>query len=111
MTVSQYGKRNKRISMNFISKCSVLAAISLACITSQVSRAGGVELTEKLTTKAASLAPYQQRDFQEDARNDKLCFDCAGASGARVRPSRKAQKREKKGSADQFTVILDLRLF
>ncbi|PKH89470.1 alpha-amylase [Colwellia sp. Bg11-28] len=52
--------------MNFMSKCSVLAAISLACITSQVSQAGGVELTEKLTAKAATLAPYQQRDFQEE---------------------------------------------
>ncbi|WP_232769044.1 alpha-amylase family glycosyl hydrolase [Colwellia sp. Bg11-28] len=49
-----------------MSKCSVLAAISLACITSQVSQAGGVELTEKLTAKAATLAPYQQRDFQEE---------------------------------------------
>ncbi|OUR81995.1 alpha-amylase [Colwellia psychrerythraea] len=52
--------------MNFISKCSVLAAISLACITSQASQAGEVELTEKLTAKAATLAPYQQRDFQEE---------------------------------------------
>lgn len=52
--------------MNFMSKCSVLTAISLACITSQVSQAGGVELTEKLTAKAATLAPYQQRDFQEE---------------------------------------------
>ena len=52
--------------MNFISKCSVLAAISLACITSQLSQAAEVELTEKLTAKAASLAPYQQRDFQEE---------------------------------------------
>lgn len=52
--------------MNFISKCSVLAAISLACITSQVSQAGEVELTDKLTAKAATLAPYQQRDFQEE---------------------------------------------
>ncbi|WP_238383587.1 alpha-amylase family glycosyl hydrolase [Colwellia psychrerythraea] len=49
-----------------MSKCSVLTAISLACITSQVSQAGGVELTEKLTAKAATLAPYQQRDFQEE---------------------------------------------
>jgi hypothetical protein len=52
--------------MNFISKCSVLAAISLACITSQVSQAAEVVLTEKLTAKAAMLAPYQQRDFQEE---------------------------------------------
>lgn len=52
--------------MNFISKCSVLAAISLACITSQVSQAVEVELTDKLTAKAAMLAPYQQRDFQEE---------------------------------------------
>ena len=52
--------------MNFINKCSVLAAISLACITSQVSQAAEVVLTEKLTAKAASLAPYQQRDFQEE---------------------------------------------
>ncbi len=52
--------------MNFMSKCSVLAAISLACITSQLSQAAEVELTEKLTAKAATLAPYQQRDFQEE---------------------------------------------
>lgn len=52
--------------MNFISKCSVLAAISLACITSPFSQAAEVKLTENLTAKAASLAPYQQRDFQEE---------------------------------------------
>jgi glycosidase len=48
--------------MNFISKCSVLAAIGLACVTSQLSQASEA----KLTAKAATLAPYQQRDFQDE---------------------------------------------
>ncbi len=48
--------------MNFFSKCSALAAISLACVTSQLSEASEV----KLTAKAEKLAPYQQRDFQEE---------------------------------------------
>lgn len=64
--------------MNFINKCLVLTAITLACSTSQVSHADEVKLTpkaipeatpkvaEKLTAKAATLAPYQQRDFQEE---------------------------------------------
>jgi len=48
--------------MSFFSKCSALAAISLACLTSQLSQASEV----KLTAKAENLAPYQQRDFQEE---------------------------------------------
>jgi glycosidase len=48
--------------MNFISKCSVLAAIGLACVTSQLSHASEA----KLVAKASMLAPYQQRDFQEE---------------------------------------------
>jgi len=48
--------------MSFISKCSVLATISLACLTSQVSQANEA----KLITKAATLAPYQQRHFQDE---------------------------------------------
>ena len=48
--------------MNFISKCSLLAAIGVACITSQVSHANEA----KLTPKAVTLAPYQQRDFQDE---------------------------------------------
>ncbi|WP_057830453.1 alpha-amylase family glycosyl hydrolase [Colwellia sp. TT2012] len=48
--------------MNFISKCSLLAAISLACLTSQLSQANEA----KLTAKAAALAPYQQRAFQDE---------------------------------------------
>ncbi|MCJ8292982.1 MAG: alpha-amylase family glycosyl hydrolase [Colwellia sp.] len=56
--------------MNFISKCSLLAAISLACLTSQTSQASNVKVTpkvtEKLTAKAVELAPYQQRAFQDE---------------------------------------------
>ncbi|KGJ93310.1 alpha-amylase family glycosyl hydrolase [Colwellia psychrerythraea] len=56
--------------MNFFSKCTALAAISLACFTSGVSQASEAKLipklSEKLTAKAATLAPYQQRDFQEE---------------------------------------------
>jgi len=52
--------------MNFFSKCSALAAISLACVTSQLSQASSDQLTAKLTAKAEKLAPYQQRDFQDE---------------------------------------------
>ena len=56
--------------MNFISKFSLLAAISLACLTSPLSQASDVKVTpkviEKLTAKAAELAPYQQRAFQDE---------------------------------------------
>ncbi len=52
--------------MNFISKCSVLAAISLACVTSQLSQASEDQLAAKFTAKAEKLAPYQQRDFQDE---------------------------------------------
>ena len=33
-------------------------------------------------------------DVRELTRNGKLCFDCAGASGSRVGPSRKIKKRK-----------------
>ena len=52
----------KRNSMNFISKFSLLAAIGLASVTSQLSQASEA----KLVAKAAKLAPYQQRDFQDE---------------------------------------------
>ncbi|WP_019026403.1 alpha-amylase family glycosyl hydrolase [Colwellia piezophila] len=56
--------------MNFISKCSLLATISLACLTSQLSQASEARLTPKVTdkliAKAAKLAPYQQRAFQDE---------------------------------------------
>ena len=48
--------------MNFISKCSVLAAMSLTWLAPQLSHAHEV----KLSAKAAQLAPYQQRDFQDE---------------------------------------------
>ena len=48
--------------MNFISKFSLLAAIGLASVTSQLSQASEA----KLVAKAAKLAPYQQRDFQDE---------------------------------------------
>ncbi len=56
--------------MNFISKCSLLAAMSLTCLASGLSQANEakvtLKVTEKLTAKAAALAPYQQRDFQDE---------------------------------------------
>jgi glycosidase len=52
----------KRNSMNFISKFSLLAAIGLAFVASQLSQASEA----KLVAKAAKLAPYQQRDFQDE---------------------------------------------
>jgi len=51
--------------MNFISKCSVLAAIGLSCLTSQLSQASQASNAE-FVAKAEKLAPYQQRDFQEE---------------------------------------------
>ena len=48
--------------MNLISKFSILVVISLACVTPYVSHA----IDAKVTAKAATLAPYQQRDFQEE---------------------------------------------
>ncbi|ALO33921.1 alpha-amylase [Colwellia sp. MT41] len=48
--------------MNFISKCSLLAAMSLTWLTPQLSYAHEV----KLSAKAAQLAPYQQRAFQDE---------------------------------------------
>ena len=48
--------------MNFISKLSILALTSLVCFTPYVSHA----IEAKVTAKAATLAPYQQRDFQEE---------------------------------------------
>ncbi|GAW95623.1 MULTISPECIES: alpha-amylase family glycosyl hydrolase [Colwellia] len=47
--------------MNFISKCSLLA-MSLTWLTPQLSYAHEV----KLSAKAAQLAPYQQRAFQDE---------------------------------------------
>ena len=37
------------------------------------------------------------------------CFDCTGASGARVRPARKRYKTEKTRATYQFSAMLDLR--
>lgn len=51
-----------RTKMNFFSKCSVVVAMSLTWLTPQVSLASDT----KLVAKAAKLAPYQQRDFQEE---------------------------------------------
>jgi glycosidase len=56
--------------MNFINKCSVLAALSLACVISPLSQASkaksAAKVTEKLTANAATLVPYQHRDFQDE---------------------------------------------
>ena len=35
-----------------------------------------------------------QHDFQEQTGHEQLCFGFAGASGSRVGPSRKAQKKK-----------------
>jgi len=48
--------------MNFLSKCSILAAISLASLIPQLVEAE----TSQLVSKAEKLAPYQQRDFQDE---------------------------------------------
>ena len=42
--------------------------------------------------------PYLFRGY---LRNDKLCFDCAGASGSRVGPSKKPNKSEGKTTCEQ----------
>ena len=52
--------------MNFISKCSVLVAMSLAYLMPQVTLASEAKKAEKFTAKATELAPYQQRDFQDE---------------------------------------------
>ncbi|MBU2870760.1 alpha-amylase family glycosyl hydrolase [Colwellia sp. E2M01] len=51
--------------MNFIKKCSLLTAISLAFITSNPSYATA-QTPEIFKAKAASLAPYQQRELQDE---------------------------------------------
>ncbi len=52
--------------MKFISKLSLLVAFSLVGFTSQLSLAVEAKSTIKLTAKAAQLAPYQQRHFQDE---------------------------------------------
>lgn len=52
--------------MNFISKCSVLVAMSLTCSIPLLGHANEAKVAEKFTAKAAELAPYQQRDFQDE---------------------------------------------
>ena len=39
--------------------------------------------------------------------NEKLRFDCAGASGSRLGPSRKAKKTQKKQPPNQHTYNTD----
>ena len=45
--------------------------------------------------------------FQDRLKNEKLRFDCAGASGSRVEPSRKACKSKEKRPANQHTYKAD----
>ena len=52
----------------------------------------------------------KQHDFREQTRNDKLSFDFAGASGSRVGPSRKAQKKRANTLDGPVSAMLNLKI-
>ena len=43
---------------------------------------------------------YKRHPVRGHAENGKLCFDCAGASGSRVGPSRKPQKNKENATCE-----------
>ena len=45
---------------------------------------------------------HKRHHFRGDTENDKLRFDCAGANGSRVGPSREQQKTKKTRPANQY---------
>ena len=60
----------------------------------------GPEMLPELTPK--------RNDVQEHTGNEQLCFDCAGASGSMVGPSRKAQEKTLDGLVVGYVGFLNI---